>query len=80
MSNTDNLRDAQSLVESRGNLLTIFKANPFRVEVPVHTVPLHLKQLLKLGHSVFFHFAGIEEFLVILEPVAILETFLWVME
>ena len=35
----------------------------------------HLQQLLKQGHSVFFHLSGIEEFLVMLKPVAVLETF-----
>ncbi len=35
----------------------------------------HLQQILEQGHSVFFHLAGVEEFLVMLEPVAVLETF-----
>ena len=38
----------------------------------------HLQQVFEHGHSVFFHLAGIEEFLVMLEPVAVLETFLGV--
>ena len=32
-------------------------------------------KVLKQGHSVLFHLPGIEEFLVVLEPVAVLETF-----
>ena len=35
----------------------------------------HLHQLLKQSHPIFFHLSGIEEFLVMLEPVAVLETF-----
>lgn len=35
----------------------------------------YLKQFFKQGDSVFFHLAGVEEFLVMLEPVAVLETF-----
>ena len=39
-------------------------------------IPLpHLQQLLKQRHPVFFCLAGVEEFLVMLEPVAVLETF-----
>ena len=39
-------------------------------------VPLpHLHQLPKQFHPVFFHLAGVEEFFVMLEPVAVLETF-----
>ena len=38
----------------------------------------HLQQLFKQRHPVFFHLAGIEEFLVMLEPVAVLETFIGV--
>lgn len=33
------------------------------------------QQLIKQGDSVFFHLAGVEEFFVMLEPVAVLETF-----
>lgn len=32
-----------------------------------------LQQLLKQDHPVFFHLAGVEEFFVVLEPVAVLE-------
>ena len=40
------------------------------------SIPLpHLQQVFEQGHSVFFHLAGVEEFLVMLEPVAVLETF-----
>ena len=35
----------------------------------------HLQQLFKQGHSVFFHPSCINEFLVMLEPVGVLETF-----
>ena len=35
----------------------------------------YLHQLFKQGHSVFFHLAGVEEFFVVLKPVAVLETF-----
>ena len=35
----------------------------------------YLHQLFKQGHSVSFHLAGIEEFLVMPEPVAVLEAF-----
>ena len=35
----------------------------------------HLQQVFKQDHSVFFHLAGIEEFLVMLEPVAVVEAF-----
>lgn len=33
------------------------------------------QQLVKQGHPIFFHLAGVEEFFVVLEPVAVLETF-----
>ena len=36
---------------------------------------LHLHQLLKQTHPVFFHLSGVQEFFVMLEPVAVLETF-----
>ena len=35
----------------------------------------HLQQVLEQRHPIFFHLSGIEEFLVMLEPVAVLETF-----
>ena len=35
----------------------------------------HLQQLFKQSHSVFFQLPRIEEFFVVLEPVAVLETF-----
>ena len=35
----------------------------------------HLQQFLKQGHPAFFHLTGLEEFFVVLEPVAVLETF-----
>ena len=35
----------------------------------------HLQQVFEQGHPVFFHLSGIEEFLVVLEPAAVLETF-----
>ena len=35
----------------------------------------HLQQLFKQGHSVFFHLTCIQQRLVMLEPVAVLETF-----
>ena len=35
----------------------------------------HLQQLLKQGESVFFHLFGVKEFLVMLNPVAVLEAF-----
>ena len=35
----------------------------------------HLQQPLKQGHPIFFHLAGVEEFFVMFEPVAVLETF-----
>ena len=38
----------------------------------------HLQQVFKQGLPIFFHLAGIKEFLVMLEPVAVLETFFWV--
>ena len=35
----------------------------------------YLQQVFEQCQPVFFHLAGIEEFLVMLEPVAVLETF-----
>ena len=35
----------------------------------------HLQQLFKQPHPVFFHLSSVEEFFVMLEPVAVLETF-----
>lgn len=35
----------------------------------------HLKQVFEQRHPVFFHLSGVEEFFVMLEPVAVLETF-----
>ena len=37
------------------------------------------EQLFKQGHPVFFHLSGVKEFLVMLEPVAVFETFFGVM-
>lgn len=34
-----------------------------------------LQQVFEHGHSVFFHLTSVEEFFVVLEPVAVLETF-----
>ena len=40
------------------------------------SIPLpHLQQVFEQGHSVFFHLSGVEEFLVMFKPVAVLETF-----
>jgi len=35
----------------------------------------HLQQVFEQDPSVFFHLSSIEEFLVLLEPVSVLETF-----
>ena len=35
----------------------------------------HLKQVFEQRHSVFFHLASIQEFLVVFDPVAVFETF-----
>ena len=35
----------------------------------------HLQQVFEQGHPIFFHLSGVEEFFVMLEPVAVLETF-----
>ena len=48
-----------------------------RLFVLIHPPVLlpHLQLVFKQGYPLFFHLAGIEEFLVMLEPVAVLETF-----
>jgi len=45
--------------------------------VLIHSLVLlpQLQQVFEQGHSVLFHLAGVEEFLVMLEPVAVLETY-----
>ncbi len=35
----------------------------------------HIQNLLKQSDSIFFHLSGVEEYFVMLEPVAVLEAF-----